>query len=129
MEEMIKTIIEQGVLIIIAVIFFTYNKEDRENGKTERQENKILTKEVIELVKDNKIVIEESIHTKEEMIKSLEYSKGSHDRIENELNTIKTDVKEIKNIVNSKTDAQEIIPLLENLEIKVDELGKSGKNL
>lgn len=136
MNGIAEILLNNGVLIAIAYVFFDYLKEDRAESREDRKRNADLTEKFVkvsetqiavsqknnEVIKENTKVSKEVINVSERMIDSLGYSENSHENIETDLKLIKEDLIALKD----QDCTSEMIPILERIENKIDQLGKQS---
>lgn len=107
---------DKGILLIIAFMFFTNYKEDRQTQKEDRQVNKVLaeaaqeqTKELIQVVNTNTAVFQDT--------------RQMHVEMDSTLLDIKEDILFLKSVTGPSNNT-DIMEVLNRIESKVDAWGK-----
>ena len=107
---------DKGILLVIAWMFFSNYKEDRQNYKEDRAAQKILveasqeqTRELINVVSTNTAVFEDA--------------RQMHEVMDGTLIDIKKDIEFLKSVVGP-VDNSDILEALNRIESKVENLGK-----
>ena len=128
----IELLLDKGILIVIAIIFFKTYQEDRQSNKEDRDRANATSKDfmnistrLVEVVQDNKSAIENSINCNTEVIETLTYTKESHEKMDKDMAEVKEDLKQIREIISP--NYQEIVPKLKKIEKKLDEIQALGK--
>lgn len=132
MEIILKTVIEQGVLIAIFLVFLKTYIEDRASNKDDRDRSNSLTQNLTDISKEMVKVVEENTTSNSTVIEALSYTKEAHEELDIDVKEIKADLREaitkiaqLEKTHNNSVLEKEVLPMLVEIDAKVARVGKS----